>query len=287
MAESAEAEMPMEEAGAAEWASVAEEIVQEELKLDEVPPIGAEGATEVTPPLEAESAGGQIPQEEVGVQPGPTPVEEKPLEELQLDSEAPSLSSEEALEETIKVVEDAIQRNKKTPEKTVQEEPAPALSAQEFVSEEIPREESGFQNQSESWSPISKTETGMPGVGNSNHPVVMWLKDILSEQMGTVIKQAVPEMTRNMIQDEMSRVIEQSVPELTKNLLQERITKIMDDKKLAKMMVEEINQNREFVTNLLTNEAPTIITQVVQKMVPDLAEKIIRDEIEHIKQGSG
>jgi hypothetical protein len=56
---------------------------------------------------------------------------------------------------------------------------------------------------------------------------------------------------------------------------------------LAKMIVDEIDQNREVVSRLLADAAPHIITKAVERMVPELAEKIIRDEIEHIKQGSG
>jgi uncharacterized membrane-anchored protein YjiN (DUF445 family) len=110
---------------------------------------------------------------------------------------------------------------------------------------------------------------------------------MFQEQVNKLIEESVSEMTKKLVQEQMNRVIQESIPEMTKKLVHEQIAKIVDDKMLAKMIVDEIDKNRGFVSKLLADAAPNIISNAVERMVPQLAEKIIRDEIENIKQGSG
>ncbi|MGA1795721.1 MAG: response regulator [bacterium] len=106
-------------------------------------------------------------------------------------------------------------------------------------------------------------------LGNLTQQAVPELtKRLVQEHMKQMVTQAIPELTRNLIQEQMGRLTEQALPEMTKKMIQEKLAHIIDEKKIAHMVLNEINQN-------------------VERRVPDLAEKIIREEIEHIKQGYG
>ena len=284
---------------------------EEELNIEE---FKIEGAT---PSIEPEA-----------VSAGTSPTPEPPVSEQPKVEETPFLTAEDALQETIKVVEDAIKRNKTVPpanaqgisiqaqpsqEKSDQSDVAQAVTAQaaaqwkptsdaplqetEPVQETASQVDSlnkesggdskgtGVTGEAESWPSSSQEASDERRFEGSNHPVMAWLRDMLNERMDPIIRQSVPEMTKKMIMDQMNKIIEESVPELTKRLLEERIAKYMDEKTLSKMIINEIDQNREFVSSLFAKEAPNIINEVAEKMIPGLAEKIIRDEIEHIKQG--
>jgi len=112
-------------------------------------------------------------------------------------------------------------------------------------------------------------------------------KRLVQEHMKQMVTQAIPELTKNIIQEQMGRLTEQALPEMTKKLIQEKLAQVIDEKNIARIVLTEINQNQELVSRLLAAEAPSIINAIVERKVPDLAEKIIREEIEHIKQGYG
>jgi len=313
---SMETEAAASEASPISEAPIEEELDLEEFKIEGATPLGGEGVPSESPPVAEASMETEAASSEA------SPIPEPPVSEQPKVEETPSLSSEDALQETIKVVEDAIKRNKTVPpanaqgtpaqaqpsqEKSDQEEVAQAVPAQgasqlkpasdmplqetapvqETASKEFGQDLKGtdITGEAESWPSFSQEASDERRFEGSNHPVMVWLKDMLNERMDPIIRQSVPEMTKKMIMDQMNKIIEESVPELTKRLLEERIAKYMDEKTLSKMIIDEIDQNREFVSSLFAKEAPNIISEVAEKMIPGLAEKIIRDEIEHIKQG--
>ncbi|MGA1792073.1 MAG: response regulator, partial [bacterium] len=203
-----------------------EELDLEEFKIEEVPPS-----------MEPQAAASEA-----------SPIPEPPVNEQPKVEETPSLSAEDALQETIKVVEDAIKRNKTVPpanaqgtpaqaqpsqEKSNQEEVVQAVTAQaaaqwkpdsdvpiqeiapvqETASKELGEDLKGTDNagKAESWPSFSQGSSEERGFEGSNHPVMVWLKDMLNERMEPIIRQSVPEMTKKMILDQMNKIIEESV----------------------------------------------------------------------------
>ncbi|MBN2374163.1 response regulator [bacterium] len=111
------------------------------------------------------------------------------------------------------------------------------------------------------WESNIREESYEKGDTGFEHSLTIWLKGIVQEEIG--------------------EIIERMVPKLTKKIVQDQIEKLIDKETLAKI----IDQNREFISKIMADEAPNIVREVAERMVPEMAEKIIREEIERIKQG--
>lgn len=109
------------------------------------------------------------------------------------------------------------------------------------------------------------------------------IREVLEESENTGFEHSLTIWLKGIVQEEIGEIIEQMVPKLTKKIVQEQIEKLIDKETLAKI----IDQNREFISKIMADEAPNTVREVTERMVPDLAEKIIREEIEQIKQGYG
>lgn len=102
-----------------------------------------------------------------------------------------------------------------------------------------------------------------------------------NEKADTGFERSLTIWLKGIVQEEIGGIIERMVPKLTKKIVQDQIEKLIDKETLAKI----IDQNREFISKIMADEAPNIVREVAERMVPEMAEKIIREEIEHIKQG--
>ncbi|MGA1839473.1 MAG: response regulator [bacterium] len=249
------------------------------------PTVSEEPSSSIEPPLSEEL---------IRVEPDmdkAAPIRDAGISEKPHHDAMPSLSAEAALAETIRVVEEAVKRTKLIQEKAFHEKSLQTEPSKDEIDQEEISQSGAFNKsvQGDFFHDINfaQTESSYEKTSQDSEKTETWQKHIFQEQMNKLIEESVPEMTKKLVQEQMSRVIEESIPEMTKKLVQEQIAKVVDDKMLAKMIVDEIDQNREVVSKLLADAAPNIITKAVERMVPELAEKIIRDEIEHIKHGSG
>ncbi len=87
---------------------------------------------------------------------------------------------------------------------------------------------------------------------------------------------------KDIVQREAKKITEKMIPDIIKEIVQEQLGKLIDKETLANI----INQNKVYISKIMAEDAPGIVREVTEKMVPVITERIVKEEIDKIKSGN-